>query len=44
MSLVKGGILSLYIKKNLNVKISTEGYLLGVHDGLSVVLQRKNFI
>ena len=44
MSLGMGGVLSLSLKQNLNVKSSTEGGLLGAHYGLSVVLWSKHFI
>ena len=44
MILGKGAILSLSLKQNINAKSSTEGQLLGAHDGPSVVLCRKNFI
>ena len=43
MILGKGAILSLYMNHKLNVKISTDGELIGVHDGLIAVLRSKYF-
>ena len=39
-----GEVLIPYLKQKINLKISTEGKLVGSHDGISVVLWNKNFI
>ena len=44
MSLGKGAILISPLKKQLNVKSSTEGGILGSQDRLIVVLCSKHFI
>lgn len=44
MSLGGGTVLSSSLKQKLNVKIYTEGGLVGSHAGISVVLWIKHFI
>ena len=44
VSLGKGGVLSLSLKHNMNVKISTEGKLVGSHNGIIVLLWIKNSV
>ena len=40
----KGSVVSLSLNQRLNVKISTEGELVGLHDGMSVDLWSNNVI
>ena len=40
----KGVVIGSSLKQKLNMNSSTEGQLLGSHNGLSVVLWSKNFI
>ena len=39
-----GAVLRSSLNQKLNVKSSTEGELVGAHDGLSVVFWKNNFI
>ena len=43
MSLGRRTVLRSSLKQNLNVEISTEGYLVVSHDGMSAVLRSKHF-
>ena len=44
MSLVRGGVLSSYLKQKFNLKSYNEVDIVGAHNGLGVVLWIKNFL
>ena len=44
MNLARGAVIISSLKQKLSIKISTEGELVGSHDGMSMVLWSNHFI